>query len=49
MWVLLLCLVLMPFQISFDDFRKIVVRCNMLKDSEKDATGKLKIDEEYDL
>ncbi|XP_042046522.1 uncharacterized protein LOC121792585 isoform X3 [Salvia splendens] len=28
-------------KISFEDFRKIVVRCNMLKASEKDATGKL--------
>lgn len=26
-------------KISFDDFRKIVVRCNMLKGSENDATG----------
>ncbi|KAL1546482.1 hypothetical protein AAHA92_23075 [Salvia divinorum] len=26
-------------KISFDDFRKIVVRCNMLKASEKDVTG----------
>ncbi|KAL6555055.1 hypothetical protein OROGR_006313 [Orobanche gracilis] len=28
-------------KISFDDFRKIIVRCNMLKVSENDATGKL--------
>lgn len=31
----------MPFQISFDEFRKIVCRCNMLKGSDDGVTGKL--------